>query len=150
MAQSVLVLDKQVFQGSAGVGGGTFVVTLPTNAAPYTDKTIAIRARAFQSHATGGHQDETAFWQAECSVQNANNVCTFETAIGSTNPMNSNTASYGTSHVQASTTHFNTSTLVFSIDAGNHVVITLTNNAGAGSVAANVTIYVEIEYVGST
>lgn len=148
MPQTTLVLDKQVFQGTAAIAG-TFVVTLPTAAAPYTDKGITIRAWGISSHATAGHQDQTAKLEAEASVQNANNVCSFPTALLATNPINSNSAGGGF-HVQAVSLNVNLSTLIITINGSNQIVLTWTNNAAAGNVAVNVTIYVEIEYVGST
>lgn len=146
MAQGAAVIDRQVFQGTASSGGGTFVATV---AIP-TDSTCNMRATALMGHATASHLDVSGVVTSEISCANQNGTGVAMTAVGSTNPLNSNTAVYANSRPQAQDAHMNTSTLVATVPAGVSVLFTLTNNAASGSVAANVTIIVDILSVSST
>jgi hypothetical protein len=150
VGQSAVTTDHQVFQGTATSGGGTYVVTLPTNAAPYTDQLIRIIGRAYLTEASGGHLLNSAALIAEYVIENKNNTTTAVTALGtSSNPANSNTAGFElTSRPEVADTAMNTSTAVWTLSS-SQAVLTVTNN-GTGSVNANVTVVVDIEMVGST
>lgn len=150
MAQSTYTRETVVYQGSATSGGGTFVATLTTSAAPYTDQVLRIWGRAYLTAASASHQTNACAIVAEYVVQNKNNTVTAVTALStSSNPTNSNTAGFNlTSRPETADTVMNTSTAVFTISSSN-VLLTVTNN-GSGSVAANVTVVLDIERVGST
>ena len=150
MGQSTVTFDRQVFQGTATSGGGTFVVTLPTNAAPYTDQAIRLIARTYITSASGSHLVNVAAILSEYVVENKNNTTTAATALAtSSNPVNSNTVGFAlTSRPGTADTPVNTSTAVWTLSS-SQAVLTVTNN-GTVSVNANVTVVVDIEMVGST
>lgn len=150
MGQSAITIDRQIFQGTAGSGGGTFVVTIPTNAAPYTDQLIRLMARIYTTEASGGHLLNSYAGLSEYVLENKNNTTTAVTAIStSSNPVNSNTAGFIlTSRAEVADTAVNTSTAVWTVSS-SQATLTVTNN-GTGSVAVNVSVIVDIEMVGST
>lgn len=151
MGQSVYICDKLLTQGTAGSGGGTYVMTVDTTASPFIDKITRFWVQVYFSHAVASHLNDASALLAECVVVSKTSTVTFLTAVAtSSNPINSNTAGFIiTSRVEAEDTTMNLNTVVLTIGA-NKLVITCTNNAGSGSVAANVTVVVDYECVGST
>ena len=147
MGQSSLTDDRQVFQGTA-TASGTFVVTLPTNAAPYTDQLMRFYARAYATQASAGHLSAAGAFTAQAVYVNKNNVVSLVAAFGnSVNPSPSTNANQQTGSTQAAdATVSSNSSLVFSI-VSSQVTITY-NNLGTGT--DNVTVVVDSEMVGST
>jgi len=138
-------LERVRVKGSAAAGGGTFVLTIPTNAPPYTDQISRFRARVYFTHFTASHLDAGAKLECEAEVQNANNVVTFTAALaGSANPLNSNTAGEAAAFVQVASASMSLATAIWTI-VGNQLTLTVTNNAGAGSVPAVITVVLKIE-----
>lgn len=147
MGQSVPTIDRKVFQGTAGSGGGTFVATLTTSAAPFTDQVIRLQARVYLSSASASHLVNGCSLVAEYVVENKNNTTTAVAAItSSANPDNS--GGLVGQHPEVADTAMNTSTANWTL-ASSNATLTVTNN-GTGSVAANVTVVMDIEMVGST
>ena len=138
-------LERVRMKGIAAAGGGTFVVTIPTNAPPYTDQITRVRARTYFTHFSASHLDSGAKLECEAEIQNANNTVTFTSALaGSANPLNSNTAGEAAAFVQVASANMSLATAIWSIVA-NQLTLTITNNAGAGSVQATITVVLEIE-----
>jgi hypothetical protein len=149
MGQSTLTRDSRIDQGTATSAGGTFVATLTTSAAPFTDQLIHIHCRVYTTAASAGHLNTSCCLQAEYVVQNKNNTVSAVTAIaGSTNPLQSTVAGLQAAWVEAADTTANTSAAAFALSSSN-VTMTVTNN-GTTSVAVNVTVVWEWEMVGST
>jgi hypothetical protein len=149
--QSGITFDRQVFQFSnVAASGGTAVVTIPTNAAPYTDKVIRLMARVYTTSAASSHLVNAFAGIVEYVVENKNNTTTAAPALStSSNPINSNTTGFAlTSRVETGDTPVSTSTAVWTL-VSSEATLTVTNNAASGSVAVNVTVVVDIEYVGS-
>lgn len=150
MAVSNFTRDTQVFQGTATASGGTYVVTLLTDAAPYTDQVIRLTARVYITYPVTAHLDSAAALIAEYVVENKNNTTTAAVPITtSANPVNSDTLGFFlTSRPETADTVVNTSTAQWAM-SGSQAALTVTNN-GSGSVAVDVTVVLEIERVGST
>lgn len=152
MGQALPIFHQQWFQSAALATGGSVAAIVTTSAAPYTDAVILVEAYAFIGNATGGHLVGAARMYAECVVLNKNNVCTFGTAIAtSLNPINSNSAGFAlTSTAETAESNCSTSTAVFTINAGNNLVLTVTNQSAAGGVTGDISVHFMIRILGST
>lgn len=145
MGQSVFTIDRQVSQGTAANGGGTFA---PTYAVP-TDKMVKLYAHCLVTRASASHLADCACLSAAYVAVNKNGTVTAPAALtNSTNPSNSNTTTFVASDAQAS--EYGGSglvTLTWSV-VGTDAVCTFTNVGNPSTV--NVTIVIEAYIVGST
>lgn len=149
MAQSTPVIDRIVSQGTAAHDGGTFTVDVPIP----TDKVARLRGWAFLSAASAGHLSVGASICAEWVVENKNGTLSTPTALtGSKNPNNSDTSDVtgltGDLGIQASDSSFGSCAADWSIQTTN-ARLTITNSS-ADATDANVTVIVDVMYVGST
>lgn len=145
--QGPLPIQKQ---SGVAAGGGTFAATIATNLAPFTNRVFRLRFTVFLSEASGGVEANAAALVAEGVYVNKGGTVTALTALaGSTNPINSNTAGGLAARPEATDAAMNLATAVLTI-VGNNVTCTVTNNAGAGSVIADIAVMPYVEMIGST
>ena len=149
MGQSAVTNDIQVFQSTGAspiANGGTYVVTLDTSIAPYTDTCIRLIAEVEITAASAAHLSVSCGLPlVEFVVENKNGTVTSVSAIAtSSNPINSNTAGFANTS-RAAVSESGTSTAVWTI-VSNKATLTVTNNIG---VTANVSVMLKIKYVGS-
>jgi hypothetical protein len=149
-ASPIIIGPLPVQRGSAAAGGGTFVATIVTSLAPYTNRVVRIRFEIYLSDNIGGPLANGAAYLCEAVVANKNGVVTFLTAIAtSSNPVDSDTVGFElTSRPVASDAAFNTATAHLTIDGGNDLLCTVTNNNGGG-IAADVIIVPTVTVCGS-
>jgi hypothetical protein len=130
-------------RGAAASGGGTFVTTIVPGTNFPNDGVFRVKAQVEMSHSSAGHVDTAAALSAECVVSVKNAVAAFVAATaGSTNPINSNTATYAAALPQASDAGFTGAgppTAVWTISAGT-VVMTVANPG-----ATNATVQVSFD-----